>query len=68
MLSYSVARHPRKKGGWVHARLTKSPPTAHAGVAAALAGDEQLEFILSEAGDGEAALALIASRTVRRSA
>ena len=41
--------------------IVDDDPLFRLGVAAALAGDEQLEFILSEAGDGEAALALIAS-------
>ena len=37
--------------------IVDDDPLFRLGVAAALAGDEQLEFILSEAGDGEAALA-----------
>jgi DNA-binding NarL/FixJ family response regulator len=41
--------------------IVDDDPLFRLGVAAALAGDDQLEFILSEAGDGEAALALIAS-------
>jgi chemotaxis response regulator CheB len=41
--------------------IVDDDPLFRLGVAAALAGDEQLEFILSEAGDGEAALALVAS-------
>jgi two-component system, NarL family, nitrate/nitrite response regulator NarL len=41
--------------------IVDDDPLFRLGVAAALAGDEQLEFILSEAGDGEAALALIDS-------
>jgi DNA-binding NarL/FixJ family response regulator len=41
--------------------IVDDDPLFRLGVAAALAGDEQLEFILSEAGDGDAALALIAS-------
>ena len=41
--------------------IVDDDPLFRLGVAAALAGDEQLEFILSEAGDGEAALALIGS-------
>ena len=41
--------------------IVDDDPLFRLGVAAALSGDEQLEFILSEAGDGEAALALIAS-------
>ena len=36
--------------------IVDDDPLFRLGVAAALAGDEQLEFILSEAGDGEAAL------------
>ena len=41
--------------------IVDDDPLFRLGVAAALASDDQLEFILSEAGDGEAALALIAS-------
>src|SRR5256885_9733005 len=41
--------------------IVDDDPLFRLGVAAALAGDDQLEFVLSEAGDGEAALALIAS-------
>jgi DNA-binding NarL/FixJ family response regulator len=41
--------------------IVDDDPLFRLGVAAALSGDEQLEFILSEAGDGEAALALIDS-------
>ena len=41
--------------------IVDDDPLFRLGVAAALAGDEQLEFILREAGHGEAALALIAS-------
>jgi DNA-binding NarL/FixJ family response regulator len=41
--------------------IVDDDPLFRLGVAAALAGDERLEFILSEAGDGEAALALIDS-------
>jgi DNA-binding NarL/FixJ family response regulator len=41
--------------------IVDDDPFFRLGVAAALSGDEQLEFILSEAGDGEAALALIDS-------
>jgi DNA-binding NarL/FixJ family response regulator len=41
--------------------IVDDDPLFRLGVAAALAGDEQLEFILSEAGDGQAALALIAA-------
>ena len=41
--------------------IVDDDPLFRLGVAAALADDDQLEFILSEAGDGEAALALIAS-------
>ena len=41
--------------------IVDDDPLFRLGVAAALAGDDQLEFILSEAGDGGAALALIAS-------
>jgi DNA-binding NarL/FixJ family response regulator len=41
--------------------IVDDDPLFRLGVAAALANDEQLEFILSEAGDGEAALALVAS-------
>jgi DNA-binding NarL/FixJ family response regulator len=45
----------------VRVLIVDDDPLFRLGVAAALAGDDQLEFILSEAGDGEAALALIAS-------
>jgi two-component system nitrate/nitrite response regulator NarL len=40
--------------------IVDDDPLFRLGVAAALAGDERLEFILGEARDGEAALALIA--------
>lgn len=42
--------------------IVDDDPLFRLGVAAALVGDEHLEFIVSEAGDGEAALASIASR------
>jgi DNA-binding NarL/FixJ family response regulator len=45
----------------VRVLIVDDDPLFRLGVAAALAGDDQLEFILSEAGDGEAALALIAA-------
>src|SRR5439155_6408619 len=45
----------------IRVMIVDDDPLFRLGVAAALAGDDQLEFVLSEAGDGEAALALIAS-------
>jgi len=50
---------PRRRA--MRVLIVDDDPLFRLGVAAALAGDDQLEFILSEAGDGEAALALIAS-------
>jgi DNA-binding NarL/FixJ family response regulator len=41
--------------------IVDDDPLFRLGVAAALAGDDKLEFVVSEAGDGEAALALVAS-------
>ena len=41
--------------------IVDDEPLFRLGVAAALADDERLEFILSEAGDGEAGLARIAA-------
>ena len=52
---------PRAKQRVMRVLIVDDDPLFRLGVAAALAGDDQLEFILSEAGDGEAALALIAS-------
>jgi DNA-binding NarL/FixJ family response regulator len=52
---------PLAKQRVVRVLIVDDDPLFRLGVAAALANDEQLEFILSEAGDGEAALALIAS-------
>ncbi len=52
---------PRAKQRVIRVLIVDDDPLFRLGVAAALAGDDQLEFILSEAGDGEAALALIAS-------
>ena len=52
---------PRAQQRVIRVLIVDDDPLFRLGVAAALAGDEQLEFILSEAGDGEAALALIAS-------
>jgi DNA-binding NarL/FixJ family response regulator len=58
--SYAVGE-PRAKQRVIRVLIVDDDPLFRLGVAAALAGDDQLEFILSEAGDGEAALALIAS-------
>ena len=52
---------PLAKQRVIRVLIVDDDPLFRLGVAAALAGDEQLEFILSEAGDGEAALALIDS-------
>ena len=52
---------PLAKQRVIRVLIVDDDPLFRLGVAAALAGDEQLEFILSEAGDGEAALALIGS-------
>jgi DNA-binding NarL/FixJ family response regulator len=52
---------PLAKQRVIRVLIVDDDPLFRLGVAAALAGDEQLEFILSEAGDGEAALALIAA-------
>jgi DNA-binding NarL/FixJ family response regulator len=52
---------PRTQQRVIRVLIVDDDPLFRLGVAAALAGDDQLEFILSEAGDGEAALALIAS-------
>ena len=52
---------PRAQQRVIRVLIVDDDPLFRLGVAAALAGDDQLEFILSEAGDGEAALALIAS-------
>jgi DNA-binding NarL/FixJ family response regulator len=52
---------PLVKQRVIRVLIVDDDPLFRLGVAAALAGDEQLEFILSEAGDGEAALALIDS-------
>lgn len=41
--------------------IVDDEPLFRLGVAAALADDERLEFVISEAGDGEAGLARIAS-------
>ena len=58
--SYAVGE-PRAKQRVIRVLIVDDDPLFRLGVAAALAGDDQLEFILSEAGDGDAALALIAS-------
>jgi DNA-binding NarL/FixJ family response regulator len=52
---------PLAKQRVIRVLIVDDDPLFRLGVAAALAGDEQLEFIVSEAGDGEAALALIGS-------
>ena len=52
---------PLAKQRVIRVLIVDDDPLFRLGVAAALANDEQLEFILSEAGDGEAALALIDS-------
>jgi len=52
---------PLEKQRVMRVLIVDDDPLFRLEVAAALANDEQLEFILSEAGDGEAALALIAS-------
>jgi DNA-binding NarL/FixJ family response regulator len=52
-------QHVRRRA--IRVLIVDDDPLFRLGVAAALADDDQLEFILSEAGDGEAALALIAS-------
>jgi DNA-binding NarL/FixJ family response regulator len=58
--SYAVDE-PRAQQRVIRVLIVDDDPLFRLGVAAALAEDDQLEFILSEAGDGEAALALIAS-------
>ena len=52
---------PLAKQRVIRVLIVDDDPLFRLGVAAALAGKDELEFIVSEAGDGEAALALIAA-------